>query len=282
MHRLLLRGQSGEVAATDGKQLLDHGGFNFGWAEGVLVPAVPVFGSKELGPDQPVEVGRTADHVVLRLSSWTFWLRIDAHGRFPSLDGVVPKPSEADSYLRIAPADIAFLRTTLPRLPGRDDDNQPLTVDLNGRVCVRARAAGQSRTTEVVLARSECTGEPARLCLNRLYLARALRLGLADAYVVKPTAPVLFRDDRRQYVVMPLAPDDALPPADDPIRIESAADQASGEIAQSEGHSWSRAACASAGRPRPGSIHGRHPLVWSGTRHGSRVVVPHARRAVEQ
>src|SRR5206468_6639609 len=27
MHRLLLRGQSGEVAATDGQQLLVHGGF---------------------------------------------------------------------------------------------------------------------------------------------------------------------------------------------------------------------------------------------------------------
>ena len=53
MHRLLLHGGSGEVAATDGQQLLVHGGFNFGWTDEVLVPAVPVFGGKELGPDQP-------------------------------------------------------------------------------------------------------------------------------------------------------------------------------------------------------------------------------------
>jgi hypothetical protein len=117
------------------------------------------------------------------------------------------------------------LCTTLPRLPGRGDDDRPLTVDLNGRVCVRARAAGQSRTTEVVLARSECIGEPAKLCLNREYLGRAMRLGLADLYVVNPSAPVLFRDDRRQYVVIPLPPDGALAPADDSLRIESAADQ---------------------------------------------------------
>jgi hypothetical protein len=234
MHRLLFRGRSGEVAATDGQQLLIHGGFNFGWPDDVLVSAVPVFGGKELGPDQPVDVGRTDEHVVLRVGAWTFWLRIDADGRFPSLEGVVPKPQEACCYLRIAPADATFLGTTLPRLPGRDDDHQPLTVDLNGRVCVRARAEGQSRTTEVVLARSECTGEPARLCLNRLYLARALRLGLADAYVVKPTSPVLFRDDHRQYVVMPLQPDGALPPADDALRIESAGDQPPIRIQQPE------------------------------------------------
>jgi hypothetical protein len=225
MNRVLLRGGSGDVAATDGQQLLVCSGFQFGWAGDALIPAVPVFGGKELGPDQPVEVGRTDEHVTLRVGAWTFWLRIDADGRFPSLDGVVPKPAEAGSYLRIAPADATFLGTTLPRLPARDDDHQPLTVDLNGRVCVRARAEGQSRTTEVVLARSEYTGEPARLCLNRLHLARALRLGLADAYIVKPTSPVLFRDDRRQYVVMPLSPTCALAPAGDALRIESAADQ---------------------------------------------------------
>jgi hypothetical protein len=234
MNRVLLRGGSGDVVATDGQQLLVHSGFQFGWAGDALVPAVPVFGGKELGPDQSVEVGRTDEHVVLRVGAWTFWLRIDSDGRFPSLDGVVPNPQEAGSYLRIAPADVTFLRTTLPRLPGRDDDHQPLTVDLNGRVCIRARAEGQSRTTEVVLARSECNGEPARLCLNRLYLARALRLGLADAYVVKPTSPILFRDDRRQYVVMPLQPDSALPPADDALRIESAADQPPPRIHQTE------------------------------------------------
>jgi hypothetical protein len=225
MQRILFRGRSGDVAATDGQQLLVHSGFNFGWDGDVLVSPVPVFGGKELGPDQPVEVGRTDEHVVLRLGAWTFWLRIDADGRFPSLDGVVPKPAEAGSYVRIAPADVTFLGATLPRLPGRDDEDQHLTVDLNGRVCVRARAEGQSRTTEVVLTRSECRGEPARLCLKRLHLARALRLGLADAYVVKPNSPVLFRDDRRQYVVMPLAPTCALAPAEDALRIESSADQ---------------------------------------------------------
>jgi hypothetical protein len=233
-HRLLLRGASGEVAATDGQQLLLHGGFQFGWTDDLLVPAVSIFGGKELGPDQPVEVGRTDEQVVLRIGAWTFWLRIDVDGRFPSINGVVLKPADATSYLRIAPADLTFLSTTLPRLPGRDDDNRPLTVDLNGRVCVRARAAGQSRTTEVVLARSECAGEPARLCLNREYLARALRLGLADLYVVTPSAPVLFRNDCRQYVVMPLSPDGALPSADDALRIESAADQPPPRIHQSE------------------------------------------------
>src|SRR5439155_9242275 len=140
LQRLQLRGQTGEVVATDSKQLLVHTGFSFGWTEDLLIPVIPIFGGRELGPDQAVEVGRTDEHVVLRIGGWTFSLRIDADGRFPSIDGVVPKPLEAGSYCRIAPADATFLGVTLPRLPGRDDEEQPLTVDLNGQVCIRARA----------------------------------------------------------------------------------------------------------------------------------------------
>src|SRR5687768_15440232 len=99
---------------------------------------------------------------------------------------------------------------------------------------MRARAAGQSRMTEVVLSRSECTGEPARLCLYRQHVGRALRLGLVDAYVVKPTSPVLFRDDRRQYVVMPLSSEGALAPTAEALRIESAVDQSPLRIPQPE------------------------------------------------
>src|SRR5581483_9843891 len=105
-HRLLLRGQSGEVAATDSRQLLLHGGFTFGWAEDLLVPAVPVFGGRELGPDAPVGVGRTAEHVAVRAGPWTFVLRIDADGRFPAVDAVVPRPQDAAAHGRLAPADL--------------------------------------------------------------------------------------------------------------------------------------------------------------------------------
>ena len=53
-----------------------------------------------------------------------------------------PAPDAATSRLRLDPADAAFLADALGRLPGADRPNAPVTVDLNGRVAVRARGVG--------------------------------------------------------------------------------------------------------------------------------------------
>jgi hypothetical protein len=42
--RLQLRGKTGEIVATDGRQLLVQGGFPFPWADHILIPRVPAFG----------------------------------------------------------------------------------------------------------------------------------------------------------------------------------------------------------------------------------------------
>src|SRR4051812_49915654 len=44
----------------------------------------------------------------------------------------------------------------------------------------------RSRVTEVVLARSSASGAPARLCLDRRYLRRAVQLGFAELQVERP------------------------------------------------------------------------------------------------
>ena len=75
--------------------------------------------------------------------------------------------------------DARFLADALDRLPGADEGDAPATLDLNGRVAVRAR--GESGpATELVLARSSYTGPPARAAMNRSYLARAARLGFVE------------------------------------------------------------------------------------------------------
>src|SRR5439155_12606191 len=86
---------------------------------------------------------------------------------------------------------------------------------------IRARSCGQSRVTELVLARSEISGPPLRLCLNRQFLARALHLGFAELALVKEDVPLLFHDKTRQFVIMPLAKDSALAPTTDAVRIPS-------------------------------------------------------------
>src|SRR5207244_2663906 len=135
---------------------------------------------------------------------------------------------------RLSPDDAAFLVKALPQLPGQGDDHEPVTVDLDGRVAVRARGEGQERVTELVLSRSEVTGPPVRFVSNRLYLARAAHLGFTTLQVSKPTVPVVCRDERRTYVWVPLAPETALLPSEGALRIYSDGKEAAAPLPQSE------------------------------------------------
>ena len=76
---------------------------------------------------------------------WTLFLEVQADARFPRVDQVIPDALAAATRLRLEPGDAAFLGQALDRLPGADDLNGPATLDLNGRVAVRARGVGRSR-----------------------------------------------------------------------------------------------------------------------------------------
>src|SRR5262249_59943268 len=140
---------------------------------------------------------------------------------FPPAEQVIPARTAGATTGRLAAEDAAFLAQALPRLPGGRDADQAVTVDLNGHVAVRAREEGQGQVTEVRLSHSEVAGPPVRFATNRGYLARALRLGLAELVVLKPDTPVFCRDATRTYLWMPLGKDGALPPSDGAVRIAS-------------------------------------------------------------
>jgi hypothetical protein len=219
---LQLRGGTSEVVATDGHQILVRRGFRLPWDGDLLVRGTPLFASRELPRDRPLEVGRTDGHVVLRAGPWAVYLAIRTDARFPRVDGVVPAADRPATRLRLDPQDAAFLADALERLPGGDELNAPVTLDLNGRVLVRARAEGGD-TTELELARSGCSGPAVRLCVNRRFLARAARLGLPELRVCGPEEPVAGRDGGRTYAFQPLSAGAALAPVEGAVRIESTA-----------------------------------------------------------
>lgn len=217
---LHLRGGRGTIVATDGRHLLTQAGFSFPWQDDVLVPATSLFGCKEL-QGQPVQLGHTETHVVLSIGPWRFLLPIEKNGRYPHTDEVIPKASSVASTAHLDADDCAYLTRVLPRLPGADDDDSPVTIDLGATFSIRARAKSQNNHTEVGLARSQATGKPVRFAINRSYLQRALELGFAELAVGNAETPVVFRDDSRQYVVMPLSKDSALAPREDAIRLST-------------------------------------------------------------
>jgi len=216
-----LRGRDGSIRATDGRQLLVHSGFALPWSDDRLIPGIDVFGCKDLPQDQAVQIGCTGDWVTFVIGPWTIHLRINKDGRFPDIDRHIPRDSAVTSRLRISPADAEFLADTLSKLPSDDEHNQPVTLDLNGSVAIRARGPGQAQPTEVVLSGSSYSGEPTRIHSNRKYLARALRLGFRELHVVSPKVPALCRDDRRSYAWALLDSKSAIGPSPDVVRVVS-------------------------------------------------------------
>lgn len=216
-----LRGESGTIVGTDGRHLLSQSGFVFPWKDDVLVPASSVFGSKEL-QGQAVDIGRTDSHIVLRVGPWLLSLPIDKTGRYPHTDEVIPKASSVTSTAHLDSDDCAHLVRALPRLPGADEDDAPVTIDLGDAIAVRARGQTDGNHAELTLSRSRSAGKAVRFALNRSFLERGLALGFQELAVVNAEAPVMFKDDHRQYVIMPLPKDSALKPRDDGIRLSTA------------------------------------------------------------
>jgi len=214
----------GTVNATDGRQLLIQSGFSFPWKQAVLVPGNKVFTSPELPQDQPVAVAQSGDWVAVRAGRWMVYLRIN-DSRYPNVTQIISDPNSAKARCNLSKDDIRFLVETLPQLPCEDEDSFPVTIDLNGQVAIRARAADKegekAKPTEVVLTNSNWTGEPTRININRTYLQRAMKLGLHDLALYGEESALLCQSFDRKFLWMPLSSESAIPPADDAVRIES-------------------------------------------------------------
>jgi len=221
LDHLQLRGTEGKIIATDGQQVLVQGGFHFPWPGDLLVPALPVFDCQELPRNEQLGVGLVDDWVALQIGHWTIWLAVDREGRFPKVDDLFQKPSAASSRVSIETIDAEVLVDALPRLPCDDPAHQSITLDLNGRVVVRARPEGQTRPTELILSRSTLTGESLAISTNRAFLASALKLGFREICFFGATAPALCDDGGRQYLWALLDPNEAIRPSVDAIQVES-------------------------------------------------------------
>jgi hypothetical protein len=210
LSRVQLRGRGGAVVATDGRQLLVQSGFPLPWTDDLLVPRVPAFAGRLLSGATPVAVGRTETHVLVQAGPWTFALAIDVKARYPDVRDVIPRPNARTTHLRLDPADAALLLKALPGLPGHDEHNRPVTLDLGPRPAVRAESG--AAVEEIDLSRSAVQGPPLRLATDRRCLLRALRLGFLEVEAGPEERPLVCRDAGRTYLWMYLTAGEALPP----------------------------------------------------------------------
>lgn len=220
---LQLRGQTGQIAATDGQQALTQSGFTFPWTNDVLIPASGILGFRDLPEDQPVSVGRNVDWVTLVNGDWRLALKVEKERHFPKLDPIIPTRAASHSRLNLADDDARFLTSSLSKLPAEDDFHRPVTIELNGHVVIRGKGADDSRPTELLLSQSRLEGTPVTCQMNRDFLARAMRLGFREVCISKPDAPAFCDDGQRQFVWALLEPKNAIRSQADSIRIESPA-----------------------------------------------------------
>jgi hypothetical protein len=172
LSRILLRGRTGQIVATDGRQLLVQGGFRFPWTEDLLVPHVPVWDSRELPHEDRVEVGQGDDHIFIRVGPWTFALRIDRTSKFAPFEQVLPRERNKYNRLELDAQGVRKMLDELPQLPGQDDEHAPVTLDLDKVVRVHARDDTGGTVRSLRLAGSRWTGSVLRLATDRHYLTR--------------------------------------------------------------------------------------------------------------
>jgi hypothetical protein len=210
---------AGEVIASDSKQLLIQGGFEFPWDDDVLVSRVGLAAVNALTRFEFVQVGRTDGFIWIRTGPWSLALPLATEARYPDVHAIIPSRKSDTTRLVLDSTDADLLVAVLPDLPGADHPFRPVTVDLNGSIAIRAKAADQAQATELLLSRSQRSGPALRLVLDRNHLGRSRKLGFDAIDVVAPTRPVVCRNGSRIYVAMPLDEKLAIPSSEDVLRV---------------------------------------------------------------
>ncbi len=200
LHRVQVRGKKGQVIGTDGKRAYLRSGFDVPFAEDVLVPAVPVFGAKDLGPRDAVRVGRTDSHLVVGVGPWEVYLAIDAEGKFPDVVGALPKT--LPTVVTVDDRDADALLDALPGLPGAGEELGPVTLAADEGAFVRA--GGESDAVEVRLTRSTVAGPAGEVPMGRADLRRMLALGCRTVRFADTNKPIVSLGDSVTFAAMPL------------------------------------------------------------------------------
>jgi hypothetical protein len=171
--------------------------------------------------NRDLKIAKTDSHIVLRSGPCTIAFAIQTKARFPKVRDVIPDSTQAMTRLKLDPTDAQFLTDALGKLPGDEVMNAPVTLDLNGKVRVRAVDAQGGSATELILARSSYSGTPLRVSTNRNFLAFAAKSGATEIRVQSNNTPLTAESANAIYVWQPLDGESVLESLSDAVSIDS-------------------------------------------------------------
>ena len=214
LNHVQMRGPSGQVIGTDSKYLLVWGGFVFPFPETVLVPAIPVFGCRELAEEPDVRIGRTEAEVVVACGPWSVHLPIGS-GTFPDALSILPR-HESCTSVTFDDAQAAELLLALPALPGATSEDRAVTLDLSDGLTVRARNEATEVVQELNLAVA-VEGPHLAAAVNRTAIERALRLGCRTLLIPTGVRLLALQGPDRFFAVAALDSSAIVPSASGPL-----------------------------------------------------------------
>jgi hypothetical protein len=201
-----LRGNTSQIIATTGIQLLVQEGFKLPFDQDIICPVSKIFGSKELNDSakDTVLLGQTSGWVYFSVGEVDFWLRT-IEGKFPKIDSII-EPAEDTTYLEISQADVNFILEKLDKLPGKKEHQAPVWLSLDKQIQLRAYDSAQKTGITLELKHSTFTGNNVIVSMNREYLKNILKFGCTRiGFDPAHTTPVICFGEQKTYVFMPLS-----------------------------------------------------------------------------
>lgn len=196
------------VVATDGKHLLAANSFHFDLAQSLLIPNRKFItwagflddGEWRLSAQQVMEI----NWVKIQSQHWTCITR-QIEGSYPNWRQVMPPPEGFKTTITLNEAAVKLLREALPKLPGGQEDNQAVTLLVEGsELWVLARSKSCSAWTRIPVTGATVKGESTRVTINRGYAVKALKIGLTEIAIQDSCSALVFTGNGQKMVVMPI------------------------------------------------------------------------------
>ena len=102
----------------------------------------------------------------------------------------MPSPDRTFTKVTLAELAVGAILDALPRMPGGDESDQPVTVVIEGgKLLLRSRPQCSDEWTEIPVPDVSVTGPDQRVCLNRTFITKALRFGFTEFEVQDALEP---------------------------------------------------------------------------------------------
>jgi DNA polymerase III sliding clamp (beta) subunit (PCNA family) len=234
------------VVATDGRIMFSANSFIFPLKESVMIPTRKFLGwsgwwteGKAQLAVKPGEKGPKPDQVdkpgwlQFTAGQWTFITK-QIEGNYPHWKQVVPKDG-FKTTIHIPEEAIKSVLEVIARIPGDYEPNYPITLNASDAgLVILGQNKDQREPACVPIPAATVKGIGGTVCLNRQYLAKALRFGLTEINITDEVTPLLLQAGGKRMVIMPIRQEGSASPSEPSTPPQVPPTQAAQEAAQPE------------------------------------------------